>query len=197
MELSRGAQILLAIASFVVLAEGGYLYYVQTHVHAPTSCLPMVQAWETAESDAASQKTAYTGPIASVNFNSKDFPDAKNFSTAITKAVQGGPNFAGHFTIAEWGCGTACEDHAIVDVVTGNIVAFGIPSEMGLRYSIGSNLIMTNPPNDFPDAAKLASLSFDEKVYWYNIPREYYALTEKDNTVSFERLCIESGFDGR
>lgn len=32
-----------------------------------------------------------------------------------------GPSFAGNFTIAEWGCGTECEQIAIVDDKTGDV----------------------------------------------------------------------------
>lgn len=43
----------------------------------------------------------------------------KSFRTAIRDAAQGGPNFAGHYTLAEWGCGAGCVSMAIVDNKTG------------------------------------------------------------------------------
>jgi hypothetical protein len=41
------------------------------------------------------------------------------FRTALSRAAAGGPNFAGHFTVVTWGCGTACQVTAVVDAVTG------------------------------------------------------------------------------
>jgi len=32
----------------------------------------------------------------------------RTFRTAITDAARKGPNFAGHYTVAEWGCGSGC-----------------------------------------------------------------------------------------
>jgi len=43
------------------------------------------------------------------------------FRTAIRRAVAKGPNFAGHFTIAAWGCGAGCVSAALVDTKTGRI----------------------------------------------------------------------------
>jgi hypothetical protein len=43
----------------------------------------------------------------------------RTFRTVIREAAQRGPNFAGHYRIAEWGCGTGCESIAIVDAGSG------------------------------------------------------------------------------
>lgn len=194
-DLSQGAKILLLICSLVVLAEGLFLYSIQTKT-VPTTCEYVVAKWEAAKPEESSAKEMHVGPIAPVNFEGV-FPEAKGFASAITSAVSKGPNFAGHFTIAEWSCGTNCQDHAVVDVVTGNIVAFGIPSEGGLSFNAGSALIMTNPPTNFPGLEDLGALSFDERSNWFNMPREYYSLSESDGSVTLSRLCIENAFEGR
>ena len=41
------------------------------------------------------------------------------FRTQIREAARKGPNFAGHYTIAEWGCGTSCVSLAVIDAETG------------------------------------------------------------------------------
>ena len=43
------------------------------------------------------------------------------YRTMIRQAAKKGPNFAGHYTVAEWGCGTACEQIAVVDSQTGDV----------------------------------------------------------------------------
>lgn len=195
-EMSRSVQVLLFACAVVVIAEGVYLYYLQTRPQV-SMCQNSIAAWEKAMPEAAAAKEAYTGTIAPINFDSPNFPEVKNFTNAISDAVKGGPNFAGHFVIAEWGCGTNCQDHAIVDVITGNIVAYGIPSERGLSFNVGSSLIMTNPSAEIPSSDALTKLSFDEQLYWYNTPREYYALSEHEGTVTLDRLCIENSLQGK
>jgi len=41
------------------------------------------------------------------------------FRTRIREAAKQGPNFAGHYTIAEWGCGSSCVSVAVIDAETG------------------------------------------------------------------------------
>ncbi len=43
------------------------------------------------------------------------------FRTQIRTAAKKGPNFAGHYTIAEWGCGSACVSLAVIDAVSGRV----------------------------------------------------------------------------
>jgi hypothetical protein len=43
------------------------------------------------------------------------------FRTRIREAARKGPNFAGHYTIAEWGCGSSCVSVAVIDAETGAV----------------------------------------------------------------------------
>lgn len=44
------------------------------------------------------------------------------FRTMIRQGVAGqGVNFAGHYSIVSWGCGTGCQGLAVVDVATGKV----------------------------------------------------------------------------
>jgi hypothetical protein len=45
----------------------------------------------------------------------------RRFRTRIREAAREGPNFAGHYTIAEWGCGTSCVSISVVDAETGTV----------------------------------------------------------------------------
>ena len=65
-------------------------------------------------------------------------PGDRLFRTRIREGASKGPNFAGHYTIAEWGCGTSCVSIAVVDAKSGNIYSgpFGILGYGGvLRYA--------------------------------------------------------------
>jgi hypothetical protein len=62
------------------------------------------------------------------------------FRTVIREAAKKGPNFAGHYTIADWGCGTACESLATIDAESGAVFdgPFGKLPKAALYY--GSNV---------------------------------------------------------
>ena len=48
-------------------------------------------------------------------------PRARLFRTMIKTQAQKGPNFAGHYTVATWGCGSGCRGFAIIDARTGRV----------------------------------------------------------------------------
>lgn len=55
-------------------------------------------------------------------------PHQRTFRTRIREAASNGPNFAGHYTIVEWMCGSNCAGTAMVDEKTGE--AFDQPFEV-------------------------------------------------------------------
>jgi hypothetical protein len=46
---------------------------------------------------------------------------ARRFRTELRRQAALGPNFAGHFTLARWGCGAGCVIGAIIDSRTGEV----------------------------------------------------------------------------
>lgn len=119
-----------------------------------------------------SASEVYAGVPAEVNFLA--YPAAKNFKTKVTEGAKFGPNFAGHYTVVEWGCGTSCQMHAIVDVKTGSIIEFGLGSVLGLEYKLDSRLLILNPPSELNN---LGEISTDTVI-----AAEYYEM--KDNRLS-------------
>ena len=51
----------------------------------------------------------------------KSHPRAKRFKDALSVSASLGPNFAGHYRIVTWGCGSACLELAIVDLESGRV----------------------------------------------------------------------------
>jgi hypothetical protein len=47
--------------------------------------------------------------------------DAREFRTRLREAAKRGADFAGHYTIASWGCGTGCLGWAVIDQKTGKV----------------------------------------------------------------------------
>ena len=46
---------------------------------------------------------------------------ARTFRTNLSNALKEGVNFAGHYNLATWGCGTNCSDSGIIDTRTGKV----------------------------------------------------------------------------
>lgn len=63
--------------------------------------------------------TKFTGKPAPVKLTS---PRARKYRTGLRENATEGPNFAGHYTIAAFGCGTGCVSPlAIIDATTGDV----------------------------------------------------------------------------
>ncbi|SRR5258708_4007544 len=95
-------------------------------------------------------------------------PLAKEHRTVIRKAVMRGANFAGHYTVVDWGCGTSCGLYVIVDDRTGKVYE---PPEI----SKGVDLGVTGPefrPNS--TLMVLASCPPPEVYGLKNCERKFY-----------------------
>jgi len=96
---------------------------------------------------------AFTGTPAAPQTNT---PNARRFRTVIREGAAKGPNFDGHYTVVEWGCGAACAQFSIVDAVTGKVydppfsgVSFesadgAFLEDSGIRYKPDSSLMWIN-----------------------------------------------------
>ena len=93
-------------------------------------------------------KEIYKGKLANPDFRTD--PNAKYFITRIKEGCENnGVNFAGHYTIIEWGCGAGCQQMAVVDRMNGKIIFSKIPFDTldghcGLNYKIDSRMIVVN-----------------------------------------------------
>jgi hypothetical protein len=83
----------------------------------------------------------HQGKLADPDFATN--PDAKMFITRITDGCDEGINFAGHYTLVYWGCGTSCQSGVIVDRKTGKIYD-GFQTSMGAEYRKDSKLMFKN-----------------------------------------------------
>lgn len=99
----------------------------------------------------------------------------KQFRTAIRECYNNSENlFAGHYTLATWGCGSPCQMNVLIDRRTGKI--YDAPdSSVGSEYKKDSRMLIINPP--------------EEENYYYNdcifCKPEIYILDEK--TKKFEK----------
>jgi len=79
--------------------------------------------------------------------------EVRRFRTMIRNGAREKPNFASHFIVASWGCGTDCELGAIIDARSGRVVMLpvvaGLPEDAGtesghFEYHLDSRLLVMN-----------------------------------------------------
>jgi hypothetical protein len=71
------------------------------------------------------------------------------YRTQIREQAQKGPNFAGRYTLAEWGCGSPCVQFVIIDANSGTVYDSGElvgcanrnGLEAGIQFRLDSQLI--------------------------------------------------------
>jgi len=68
--------------------------------------------------------STYTANVERARVKKIDFrnnSEARTFRTRLSEALLGGVNFAGHYVVAGWGCGTGCISGAIIDARNGKV----------------------------------------------------------------------------
>lgn len=99
--------------------------------------------------------SAFTVTVEKAKANSIDFKknaEARTFRTRLSEALKGGVNFAGHFVVAGWGCGTGCISGAIIDGRTGNVFWPEQFNAFGVFYSDGN---YADPPVEYKKNSRL------------------------------------------
>ena len=67
------------------------------------------------------QYAAKVENIKPVKVNLKSHKNANMFRTNLRNAAKEGVNFAGHYILTTWGCGTNCSQSAIIDARNGKV----------------------------------------------------------------------------
>jgi hypothetical protein len=78
-----------------------------------------------------------------VDIQSAEF--GKAFRTVLIRAAKRGPNFAGHYRVVVWGCGSSCSSFAVVNLITGRILATEAPAAInGVEFEVGDFMSKTD-----------------------------------------------------
>lgn len=77
-----------------------------------------------------------------------DLQSAENgrmFRTVLRFGARKGPNFAGHYRVVVWGCGTSCANFAVINLITGKIIeAENFQAIDGVNFEVDDFLPRTN-----------------------------------------------------
>jgi hypothetical protein len=78
-------------------------------------------------------------------------PADRLFRTRIREGAKKGPNFAGHYTIAVWGCGSLCTSMVVVNANTGKVFPgpFDILGHFWIGYYLGDTTDKDAPYLDY------------------------------------------------
>jgi hypothetical protein len=68
------------------------------------------------------------------------------YRTRLRDGAKKGPNFADHFTLVAWGCGSSCQEWAIVDARTGQVFDWLLRSTAGAEFYPSSRLVILDSP---------------------------------------------------
>ena len=67
------------------------------------------------------QYAAKVEKAGNVKVNLKSHKNANSYRTNLRNAAKEGVNFAGHYILTTWGCGTNCSQSAIIDARNGKV----------------------------------------------------------------------------
>lgn len=89
-------------------------------------------------------KRTFKGRLAKVNLTTAR--GAQFYRTRLREGAAQGPNFAGHYALITWGCGSPCITVALVDSKTGRVwwAPFGGLGEVHIDYRLNSRLVIVN-----------------------------------------------------
>lgn len=102
----------------------------------------------------------------SVPVNLSNNPNAYKFRTVLTEGAKQGVNFAGHYTIVTWGCGTSCQVLAVIDRQTGQVYFPEIVASVGFDYKIYSSLLIVNPSQNLQEVPEEYRQNYGQTTYY-------------------------------
>src|SRR3984893_1822633 len=66
-------------------------------------------------------------------------PHAYSYRTRLRQGAQQKANFAGHYTVVTWGCGTDCRAGAVIDEFTGHVVFLPTVDSYRMKHEMDSD----------------------------------------------------------
>ncbi|MCX6713069.1 MAG: hypothetical protein NTY66_02580 [Candidatus Vogelbacteria bacterium] len=160
----RSRFLLIVLASFVITATAGFMIKPDRPFRAKPVTNKACVLTPNFKDYAIGPADIYTSRPADLNL--VGYPEAEAYRAFIRSATLRGVNFAGKYIVAEWGCGTDCQNHAIVNATTGKLIAFGLRSAYGVEFYKNSRLIAFNPNRGLEEGTYSAPLA---RTQFYSI----------------------------
>lgn len=127
-------------------------------------------------------KPVYSGPLAQPDTRSAA---VKAYRSRIIDGARQRPNFAGHYRLVEWGCGTSCVMGAVADAKTGKVIPLpfsvccydgpmGEPGWSAIKFKLTSRLILFRGQRDEEGA---------NGTHYYEFTGDAFRYLETDPTL--------------
>ena len=116
--------------------------YVQQRTPSALDDCRLVEASDLADKEAptfASYRVAVEEPTANPKLDLNGNPIARRYRTVLRQEVANGPNFARHYRVAVWGCGSSCTMFAVVNLRSGRVITpEGFSATSGVYFDVDS-----------------------------------------------------------
>ncbi|MGB2671658.1 MAG: hypothetical protein WA621_07420 [Candidatus Acidiferrum sp.] len=77
-------------------------------------------------------------------------PIAREYRTILRQELAQGPNFAGHYRVAVWGCGSSCAMFAVIDTDTGRVMTpRGFSHTSGVYFGVDNRRLFPEAQGDY------------------------------------------------
>jgi hypothetical protein len=84
------------------------------------------------------------------NLNLNSNPTARMYRTVLRSEIAKGPNFAGHYRVAVWGCGSSCSMFAVVNLITGRVITpEGFSHTSGVHFGVDNQKAFPESQRDY------------------------------------------------
>jgi len=76
-------------------------------------------------------------------------PTARMYRTVLRREIEQGPNFAGHYRVAVWGCGSSCSMFAVVNLNTGRVITpQGFSHTSGVYFGVDNQKLFSESQSE-------------------------------------------------
>lgn len=135
----------------------------------------------------------WSGPVAPIRLTS---PSERMFRTRLTEGAKEKPNFAGHYRVTYWGCGSVCGAGAVIDLAKGNVYPLPLGGKgQGRDRWIACSALFDGTGDDFHVNSRLfisrCGWNFDKNGK--NWPDVYYFLWEGDRFKELLHIATPNG----
>ncbi|WP_424950033.1 hypothetical protein [Deinococcus sp.] len=95
-----------------------------------------------------------------------DTPGKRMFRTMIRLGAQSGERFADRYRLAVWGCGTGCQQGALVDTRSGKVIP-APDANLGYGVRPGSRLLVVSPLQEGETLADRQGMAISAPITYY------------------------------
>jgi hypothetical protein len=124
-------------------------------------------------------KEIFPGPY--VNPDTDNSPTGKRFRSVIQNGYVQKPDFAGHYRVVSWGCGSNCHVFVLVDMKTGKIINAPGPAAIDAEYYVHSAVFVIDPQDMIKESG--ADLYVTEYFLWDEASGEFHPLKGCENSA--------------